>query len=297
VGYNKTIGELQIAVKANVAKNKNEVLNIPTEEGIIHGQTSVLYNGCEEFYRAQSGYPLGYFYGYKTNGIFQNTNEIQSYIGLNSSGDTILDSKGKPVLIQPKAQPGDVKFVDLNKDGKIDENDKTMIGNPYPDYTYGLSFNMGYKGFDFGFTLQGVYGNEIVYGVRVMDREYANWDSEMLNRWKGEGTSNRIPRAYAGTDPNLNWKRFSDLYVHDGSYMKVRNITVGYDFGKLIKGTIKQCRLYFTVANAFVFTNYKGLDPEVGYGASSTYESMSSGIDLGTYPQPRQYMVGLNFKF
>lgn len=297
LGYNKTIGELQVSVKANIAKNKNEVLNIPTEEGIIHGQTSVLYNGCEEFYRAQTGYPLGYFYGYKTNGIFQNTDEIQAYIGVDSAGNTIVDSRGKPVLIQPKAQPGDVRFVDLNKDGKIDEKDKTMIGNPYPDYTYGLSFNMGYKEFDLGFTLQGVYGNEIVYGVRVMDREYANWDREMLNRWRGEGTSNRIPRAYAGTDPNLNWKRFSDLYVHDGSYMKVRNITIGYDFGKLMKGTIKQCRLYFTVANAFVFTNYKGLDPEVGYGASSSYESMSSGIDLGTYPQPRQYMVGLNLKF
>ncbi|HOK75175.1 MAG TPA: TonB-dependent receptor [Bacteroidales bacterium] len=297
LGYTKSVGELQISVKANVAKNKNEVIDIPTEEGIIHGQSSVLYNGSEEFYRAQTGYPLGYFYGYKTNGIFQNADEIQSYVGVDSAGNTILGSNGKPVLIQPKAQPGDVRFVDLNKDGKIDEKDKTMIGNPYPDYTYGLNFNMAYKGFDFGFTLQGVYGNDIVYGVRVMDREYANWDSEMLNRWRGEGTSNRIPRAYAGIDPNLNWKRISDLYINDGSYMKVRNITVGYDFGRLIKGPIKQCRLYFTVANAFVFTSYKGLDPEVGYGATSTYESMSSGIDLGTYPQPRQYMLGLNLKF
>ncbi len=297
LGYNKVIGDFQISIKANMARNNNEVINIPTEEGIIHGQTSVLYNGCEEIYRAEEGYPIGYFYGYKTNGLFQTAEEVESYIGVDSAGNTIIGSNGKPVLIQPKAQPGDVRFVDLNKDGKIDENDKTMIGNPYPEYTYGLLFNAGYKGFDLSFTLQGVYGNDIVYGIRTMDREYSNWDSDIIQRWTGEGTSNRIPRAYAGIDPNLNWKRFSDLYIYDGSYIKIRNITLGYDFGRLIKGSIKQCRLYFTVANAFVFTKYKGLDPEVGYGSSSTFESMSSGIDLGTYPQPRQYLLGINIKF
>jgi TonB-linked SusC/RagA family outer membrane protein len=297
LGFDKTIGDLHLTMKANYSKNKNIVLDIPNQEGIIHGQRSVLFNSCPEIYQAATGYPIGYFYGYKTNGVFQNKEEIDAYTGVDSTGKAILGGNGQPIKIQPNANPGDVKFVDVNKDGKIDDNDRTMIGSPYPKFTYGFSFNAEYKGFDLSFFLQGVYGNDIVYGVRTMDSEISNWDSDMLNRWTGEGTSNKIPRAYAGLDPNGNWLKFSDLYIFDGSYLKVRNITVGYNFGRLIKGPINQLRLYFTVSNPFVFTKYKGLDPEVGYGVSSSYESMSSGIDLGTYPQPRQFILGLNLKF
>ncbi len=298
LGYQKEINDFNLSIKANFAKNTNKVIDIPNNEGVIHGQTNVLYNGCEEIYRAQEGYPVGFFYGYKTNGLFQTQEEVDNYLGVDSLGNPILDSKGNQVKIQPKAEPGDVRFVDINKDGKIDEKDKTMIGNPYPDYTYGLLLSAGYKGFDLSATIQGVYGNDIVYGVRTMDRDYNNWDTEILERWTGPGTSNRIPRATLISQGNLNWKRFSDLYIYDGSYLKVRSISLGYDFAhKLLKKTFTQFRLYFTLVNPIVITNYKGLDPEVGYGNSTSSENMSTGIDLGTYPQPRQYLVGLNIKF
>lgn len=299
LGYQKSLGEFNFSLNANFTKNKNEVIDIPNEEKVIHGQTNVLSNGFEEMYRAEPGLPMGYFYGYKTDGIFQNVDEVNAHKGVDSLGNPILNAKGTQVLIQSSAVPGDVRFIDTNKDGKINSEDKTMIGNPHPDFSYGLTLNADYKGFDFSMVLQGVYGNDIVYGARSADNSFGNYSSDILERWHGEGTSNRMPRAYFGKDPNQNWFKFSDLYIYDGSYMKIRNVSFGYDFAKnVIRSPFKQLRVYFSVLNAFTFSDYKGYDPEVGYGDTSvSSENMSTGIDLGTYPIPRQYMVGINCKF
>jgi len=279
LGYQKVIGDFNFSVNGNFSYNKNKVLHIPTVDSIIHGQTGVLYTNFEEFYRAEDGYPLSFFWGYKTNGIFQDSAQISQYT-----------NNGR--IIQPNARPGDVIFRDLNGDGVINPEDKTMIGNPWPKFICGLSFSSAYKGFDLSFVLQGVYGNDIANGISSMNTFSPNKTADALDRWHGPGTSNRMPRMTDGAEGNKNWRNFSDLYIEDGSFLKVRSINFGYDFaGVLLKGIVNQCRLYVSVINAFTFTKYKGFDPEVGYGDHdySRYQNMSTGIDLGTYPNHVNY--------
>ena len=278
VSWRDKIGDVNYNVSANGAFNKNKVGNIPTQDGIIHGATNMLYDNSEEFYRAENGYAIGYFYGYKTAGVFQNEQEIADW---KASGNGILQSSVKP---------GDVKFVDLNHDGKIDASDKTDLGNGMPDFTYGLSFGLDYKGLDFSVTANGSVGNKIVQSYRNQTNYLANYTTDILDRWTGEGTSNKIPRV---TNSNINWI-FSDLYVHDGDFLRISNITLGYDLSHIIKlKAISQLRFYASVQNAFTFTKYNGMDPEIGYGT----EGWVSGIDLGYYPRPRTYLFGVNIKF
>ena len=277
--WNDQIGsDFQYNVGINGAYNKNKVGNIPTEDGIIHGETNMLYNNTPEFYRASNGHPIGYFWGYQTAGIFQNQQQIE---GWRAAGNGIL---------QPDVQPGDVIFVDQDRNGVIDDNDKVDLGNGTPDFTYGFNLGFSYKNFDFAMNAYGAAGNQIVQSYRSHDNIYANYTSAILGRWTGEGTSNRIPRV---TETNINWQ-FSDLFIQDGDYLRISNITVGYDFAKLINlKAISQARLYFQVQNAFTFTKYDGMDPEIGYGTSDWV----SGIDLGYYPRPRTYLIGVNLKF
>ena len=288
LGYQKVTGDFNFSINGNFSYNKNKVLHIPTVDSIIHGPSGVLYTNFEEIYRAMDGYPLSFFWGYKTDGIFQDTAQINNYT--NSEGE----------VIQPGAQPGDVIFRDLNDDGVIDSDDKTMIGNPWPKFIFGMSFNAEYKGFDLSIVLQGVYGNDIANGFSSMNTFTPNKTVDALERWHGPGTSDRMPRMTDGAEANKNWRNFSDLYIMDGSYLKVRSINIGYDLSRnLFKGVVEQCRVYISVVNAFTFTKYIGFDPEVGYGDFdySRYENMSTGIDLGTYPQSRQFIFGLNLTF
>jgi TonB-linked SusC/RagA family outer membrane protein len=277
--WNDKIGDFNYSVMVNVSKNSNEVTEVPTEDGIVHGLTNMLYDNAGEFYhRARTGYPIGYFWGWKTDGIFQNEEEVQSY----------TDSEGN--LIQPNARPGDLRYVDLNNDGVINDADKDMVGDPNPDYTYSLSFSANYKAFDLSILAYGVAGNQIVQSYRNQVNAYANYTSEILGRWHGEGTSNTIPRV---TETNVNYQ-FSDIFVKDGDFLRINNITLGYNFNTLFNsGAISKLRLYATVQNAFTFTKYNGMDPEIGYGL----ENGSAGVDVGYYPRPRTYMLGLNFNF
>ncbi len=277
--WNDYIGkDFQYNVGVNGAYNKNKVGNIPTEDGIIHGDVNMLYDNTPEFYRAQNGHAIGYFWGYRTAGIFQNEQQINDWI---AAGNGVL---------QTDPQPGDVIYVDQDHNGVIDDGDKVDLGNGTPDFTYGFNLGFSYKSFDFSLNAYGAVGNQIVQSYRNHANSKANYTSAILGRWTGEGTSNRMPRV---TDTNINWQ-FSDLYVQDGDYLRISNITVGYDFAKLINlKAISQARLYFQVQNPFTFTKYDGMDPEIGYGTSDWV----SGIDLGYYPRPRTYMVGVNLKF
>ena len=277
--WNDQIGsDFQYNVGINGAYNKNKVGNIPTEDGIIHGDTNMLYDNTPEFYRASNGHPIGYFWGYETAGIFQNKQQIEDW---KAAGNGIL---------QADVQPGDVIYVDQDHNGVIDDNDKVDLGNGTPDFTYGFNLGFSYKNFDFALTAYGAAGNQIVQSYRNHANKYSNYTSSILGRWTGEGTSNRLPRV---TENNINWQ-FSDLYIQDGDYLRISNITVGYDFAKLINlKAISQARLYFQVQNAFTFTKYDGMDPEIGYGTSDWV----SGIDLGYYPRPRTYLIGVNLKF
>ncbi|CAL1517533.1 TonB-dependent receptor [Chitinophaga sp. MM2321] len=283
INYSHQFGELRIGIGGNITFNHNEVRAIPNQEGVLHpSYNGVLSSNMDEYYLARNGMPIGYFYGLKTAGIFQNQQEIDSYTGKN----------GK---IQPDAQPGDARFVDLNGDGIIDANDKTKVGNPLPQQTYGINLNANWKGFDLSVLLSGVGGNQIVDGTRAYDRSYNNYTTAIFDRWHGEGTSNSIPRVTLGDEPNNNYRRFSDLYVHNGAFLRIKSVNLGYDFKhSLMKHLpVSQCRLFVSGLNLFTFTRYRGLDPEVGYGI----DSWSSGTDLGYYPQARTILVGLNVKF
>ncbi|MFA6812484.1 MAG: TonB-dependent receptor [Bacteroidaceae bacterium] len=276
--WNDHIADFKYGASMNLAYNKNKVTRIDNSEGIIHGASDILSNSTDEMYRAQVGYPIGFFYGYKTAGIFQNQAQIDNYKGAKLSG-TI---------------PGDVIWVDRNKDGVIDENDKGMIGDPHPDYSLGLGLNFSWKGFDVSATMNGVFGNQIMKSYRsFVDYPTNNYTSAIFKRWHGEGTSNFLPRLTSGT--HSNWQNISDLYMENGDYMRMQNLTIGYDLKKLFKGLpMQQMRIYFAAQNLFTITRYSGMDPEIGYGGS---EDWVSGVDLGSYPSPRTYMIGVNAKF
>ena len=280
LSWNDRIGkDFRYNVNVNGAYNKNKVGNIPNEDGIIHGATgSVLYDNSGEFYRASNGEPIGYFWGYKTAGIFQNQQEINNWI---AAGNGVL---------QDDVKPGDVKYYDINHDGVIDEHDKVNLGNGMPDFTYGFSLGFDWKGFDFSLQANGQAGNKIVQSLRNHASVKANYTTAILGRWTGEGTSNTLPRV---TNTNVNWQ-FSDLFIQDGDFLRISNITLGYDFSKLLHCKyISQCRLYAQVQNAFTFTKYDGMDPEIGYGNSGWV----AGIDYGYYPRPRTFLFGVNLKF
>ncbi|MRX69137.1 SusC/RagA family TonB-linked outer membrane protein [Flavobacterium resistens] len=279
LGWRKTFAkDWNFGINANLSHNENKVLRIANSEGIIHGESNVLFQGLDEMNRVEVGQPMGYFYGLKTDGIFQNAAEV-------SAG------------VQPNASPGDVRFVDLNGDGKIDANDKTKIGNPNPDFSYGVNMDLSYKAFDFSINTYGVSGSQNVFGIHDATRAYTNNTTETLNRWTTEGTSDRIPRVTYGTDPNGNWTRFSDLYVQNADFFRIKNATIGCDLTKLTSKLhfFSKFRLYVAGNNIYTFTKYKGMDPEIGFG--NVNQSWAKGIDVGYYPQPRTYMMGLNVNF
>lgn len=278
LNWNDHVGDFTYGVNLNLSHNENEVTRIANSEGIIHGSPSILSEGTTEMYRAQEGYPIGYFYGYKTLGVFQSEKQIAEYTRAKLSGTA----------------PGDLIFADTNKDGVIDDKDKCMIGNPHPDVTMGLTLNFAYKGFDLGITTNAVFGNQIAKSYRSFaDQPKENYTTDILGRWHGEGTSNRLPRVVSGT--NVNWLYISDIFIEDGDYFRIQNVTLGYDFKKLFpRMPLGQVRLYVTAQNLATFTKYSGMDPEIGYGAD---KSWVSGIDVGFYPSPRTYMIGVNLKF
>lgn len=288
LSYNNNVGELNYTISINGAYNKNKVTAIPTQDGIIHGNTNELYANAGEFYRAQSGFPIGFFWGLETQGLFQTEEDVNAY----------RSSEGR--MIQPDAQPGDVRYVDRNDDGFINDLDRTMIGNPNPKFTFGFNISGNYKGFDLTIQANGVAGNDIVQSYRNHSSQFSNYSTAILDRWHGPGSSNSIPRV---TENNSNWTNFSDLYIHKGDFLRLSNVTLGYDFSKIFgKGVLSQVRLYASALNLVTFTDYEGMDPEIGFGPETRVDgnltnAFSSGVDLGYYPRPRTYMVGLNVKF
>ena len=273
----KTKRGLRYSVGINGAYNKNEMTFIGNAEKVIIGASWAIAGAVT---RSEEGLPISYFWGYKTDGIFQNQTEVFQYI--NSSGD----------LLQAQAKPGDVRFVDVNGDGIINDMDRTQIGNPYPDFTFGINGSLDFKRFDFSIFLNGTYGNEIFNGMQRQDLRYTNRPTSILDRWTGAGTSDDIPR-YTWIDANNNY-RVSDLYIEDGSHIRVKNIQLGYsiptNFLSKIKAT--EWRVYVSAENLFTFTRYSGFDPEIG-----ALSSFDIGIDRAIYPQARTYRFGLTLTF
>lgn len=277
LGYKWSISDARFAVKANAAYLKNELVNLGNETGTMEYEECSLM-GVGTFARAENGQPWPYFYGLKTNGIFQNMDEVKAYV--NPDG----------TMIQPNAVPGDFRFVDYNGDGKISDLDKQKIGKGMPDWTFGLNFNAEWKGFDFMMFWQGTAGNDIFDATMRVDKTGQNLPSWMLNRWTGEGTSNSVPRFVFGNTTNL---VSSDMFVNDASYLRLKNISLGYTLPKNItkKFFVDNLRVYVMAENLLTFTKYHGYDPEISSGGTSL------GVDWGCYPQARTFTVGFNLGF
>ena len=263
-------GEFEWDTDFNISYNKNKVVKM--NDGIA------LFTGGDinmtKVQVSAEGRPVNAFYGYVTNGIFQNQQEVDNYA----------------VQVAGGTAPGDIKFRDLDNNGVINADDRTFIGNPFPDWAFSLNNSFAYKNFDLQLFFQGVAGNEIYNANRIWQESMSvpqNQTTKVLDRWTGEGTSNSIPRAVY-SDPNQN-VRHSDRFIEDGSYLRLKNLTLGYRLPQSVAGKaqLSMARIYLSCQNLFTLTKYSGFDPEVGAG----------GVDLGTYPVTRTVSLGLNIQF
>ena len=286
--WNDQIGkDFRYNVGVNFATNKNKVTRIANDNHYINGPASVLSQGTEYIYRAEEGKPIGYFYGMSYSGIWQNQEQIDA---ARAAGKAVLDS----------AMPGDMIWDDYNGDGVItyaegDNCDRHEIGNPNPDIMLGVNLGFTWRGLDFAVNGAGAFGMQIMRSYRsYSDAPYQNYDTTILERWTGEGTSNTQPHITSTGSENVNW--VSTRYMEDADYFKIKTVTLGYDFKNIWKACpFQQLRLYVQAQNLYTFTKYTGLDPEVGNSAGGN--GWASGIDLGLYPPSRTYLIGASIKF
>ena len=266
LGYKWNIGDAHFAVKGNASYLKNKLKNLGNDTGFLNYGISQFSDGGT---RAENGQPFPFFYGYKTDGIIQNAAEAAEY---NAKYGT-------------NKQPGDFRFVDTNNDGKITSDDRTNIGNGVPTWTFGLNLDAEWKGFDLSMFFQGVSGADVFDATYRQDIASGNYPTWVLQRWTGEGTSNKVPTL----GKSENWV-CSDMYIQDGSYLRLKNITLGYTLPRNLtkKVNISRLRIYARAENLFTWTKYWGFDPEIGSGSTSL------GVDYGVYPQARTYTLGFN---
>ncbi|MBC3785448.1 SusC/RagA family TonB-linked outer membrane protein [Spirosoma utsteinense] len=281
LGYNNQKGPFRYTASANLSVIRNKVLSLgPNVSPLFSGQNADF--GGFDITRTVAGEPVQSFYGWKVAGIYQNTGDV-------SSG-----------AAQPNAKPGDIRFVDTNGDGKIDADDRVNLGSFLPKFQYGFNFSANYSNFDLSLFIQGVQGNKVYNGTRVLTEgmlRLFNSGTGVLQAWTPENTNTSIPRAISG-DPNGN-TRTSDRFIEDGSYLRLKNLSLGYNLPATTlqgwsRGTLSRARLYVAATNLLTFTKYTGYDPEIG---SRTNGTLTNGIDYGQFPQPRTLMAGLQLGF
>lgn len=288
LNYRESVGRFLSNIGINFTAYRNEVTNLGREDGVI---MDAAFKNAGMVTRTEVGHPVGCFYGYRTDGLFQDWEEVNSH--------TYVDEKdGTTKLVQPDAAPGDIRYRDEDHDGEKDEG---YIGSPHPDFIVGMNADVSYRGFDLKVGLQGVFGNEIFNGTRWYTEDgtgYYNLDTKMLGRWTGEGTTNDVnfPRMNNG---DANNRMISDRYIEDGSYLRLKTVQLGYSLDEsfLRRFRIKRCRLYVGVENLLTITRYSGLEPEVGVSEArgeTRNSSLTLGVDRTTYPQTRTYLAGLN---
>lgn len=286
-GYNDFEGEFQWSVNVNLGTANNEVQSLGDAESITGGSFE-----NQNISRTVVGESMFHFYGYVMDGIFQTQGDVDGH------------------ATQANAEPGDVRFKDISgapdadgnptgPDGVIDANDRTIIGNPFPDFTYGINATASYKGFDFNVFFSGVSGNDVyntnLYDLQGMPRLF-NAGAEVLNRWTGPNTSNTIPRLN-GAGENV---QVSSRFVEDGSFLRVKNISIGYNVpASLLKDKVSKVRIYVSAQNLLTFTSYSGLDPEIGAYVNNNAQDRNSelGIDRGNYPMPMSFVGGIQISF
>ena len=289
--WNDSVGDFRYSLGVNGSYNKNNVLYIRNADGIIHGEKKIISENVakEDGFRAEPGKPIGYFLGIASEGIFQTQKQIDDY---NAKGYAFMNG-------YDNAQPGDVIWIDQNGDGVYDEKDCIEIGNPHPDVTLGFNISMQWKGFDFSVNGSGAFGQQVMQSYRQFAlQDLQGFTNNLVARyWTGEGSTNKFPRYSSGSHNNFKCNSYnSDIFIQNADYIKIRNITFGYDLKSAIKKLpFQTLRLFVTGQNLFTFTGYDGMDPEVGSGAPGY--SWSSGIDTGFYPSPKVYMAGVSIKF
>jgi len=277
LGYRKTLGNLRLNIRGNISYLDNSVSFLGDGKSFLDGGETI-QSTSYPITRTAVGYAIGSFYGFETLGIFQNQQEINSYV--NAEGN----------LIQPAAQPGDFIWADLDSDGAITADDRTFIGDPTPNWSFGFTLNLAWKDFDFLMFGQGVAGNEIYQGLRRLDIPTANWQTDAWNRWHGEGTSTSYPRLTT-KDVNKNFSNPSVFHLQRGDYFRIKTLQVGYTLpAKLVDPIgLAKIRVYVSSNNLWTITGYTGYDPEIGGG--------SYGIDRAVYPQSRSFLFGANLSF
>lgn len=260
-------GDFEWNTDFNISYNKNKIIKLNNNVSI--------YSGYQQH---TVGLPVGSFYGWVTNGIFQNWNEVNSYAYQYQGTDAANGTA-----------PGDIKFLDINNDGVVNDYDRTYIGNPTPAWNFSMTNSFSYRNFDMQVFLQGVAGNDIYNANRVtLEGMYTvrNQTKKVLNRWTGEGTSNSMPRAIY-SDPNKN-TRTSTRFIEDGSYLRLKNLTLGYTLPESLikKASINSLRFYMSAQNLLTLTKYSGFDPEI-----------QGGVDNSNYPLTRTISFGVDLKF
>jgi hypothetical protein len=272
LNYSDAINDnLSFNLGYNVTQLDGEVISINSDVAIEGGSFGI---GQLAPSRMEVGQPIGYFYGLQTDGIFQSQAEVNAHPSQLGLGNA--------------AQPGDFRFVDVNGDGEIDADDRTFIGMPLPDCIMGFNLSIDYKNFDFSAYAYAELGKDMVRNYE-RDQKNVNRLDYYLDRWRGPGTSNEVPRATTGATSN---KLFSDFFVEDASFLRIQNIQLGCSLPLPEDVGISKFRVYVSVNNAFTFSKYKGFDP-----AATTGNAIGGGIDPGFYPVTRQYLVGLNISF
>ena len=271
IGYSDVLSDdLKFSIKYNVTAIKNEVVAVSGDGEYLEGGNFGISQPAIS--RMEAGYPLGYFVGYKTDGVFQNQSEIDN-----------------AAVTDLGAQPGDLRFVDQNGDGVIDLDDRINLGNPLPDATMGLNLSFDYKKWDFAAYAFASLGNDIVRNYE-RNQQLVNKPNFYLDRWTGEGTSNSAPRITTGTSSNT---VFSDFYVEDGSFIRLQNVQLGYTFDTESEDSnVDKLRIYLSGSNLVTLTKYSGYDPTAGTGAP-----IGGGIDQGFYPNAASLLLGVNLKF
>ncbi|PKA98599.1 TonB-linked SusC/RagA family outer membrane protein [Flavobacteriaceae bacterium MAR_2009_75] len=278
IGYNDFEGDFTWSANLNLGTSKNEVKSLGENESLSGGTFE-----AQDISRVEVGEPLFFFFGLETDGIYQTPEEVVEHLGPDSD-----------------KLPGDIRFVNQNGDTQINADDRVKIGNPYPDITYGFNLNANYKQLDLNMFISGVAGVDVyntnIYDLEGMPRLF-NAGTNVLNRWTGPGTSNSAPRA-DGSAQNFN--SISDRFVEDGSYTRLKNITLGYTLdNQSLEKYFSKCRIYISGQNLITITDYSGLDPEIGNpltndGGNRQYEL---GIDRGNYPQPKSVLLGVQLSF
>ncbi|WP_333818844.1 SusC/RagA family TonB-linked outer membrane protein [Ohtaekwangia sp.] len=292
--YAKRTGDFHYTVSGNIGMTRNKVLHLDNPSSTIFAGNNADFGGFD-ITKTEGGHSIQGFYGWKTDGIFQSQEEINAANALDGNSTTAY---------QDKAAPGDIRFKDINGDGVINASDRTYLGSYIPNFNYGVNISVDYKNFDFSMFLQGVQGNKIYNGTKVLSQGMLRLfgaDKAVLNAWRPDNTNTDIPRAISG-DPNQN-SRTSDRFIESGSYMRIKNISIGYTIPtttlqSLTNGSLNKIRIYISAQNLVTITKYTGYDPEVGTRTNNNATPLlTNGVDYGQYPSARTLMAGLQIGF